>query len=220
MFRFTSGSLLRGPSMRKSKGLGFGLVVLLFLLVTSCAKPPEAELSAAEADLDRAKQGEAQAYAPSELRAAEDSLAAARNEVDRQNAKFALFRNYGEAEKKALAAQEAARMAAEAAVKNKELMREEAEKTLVQAQETIASVREMFDSRAGKRLMRAKGQREAVMEIKAELDAIEANLENIGQAQVEERFNDASRMAKEAFNKAESLRQEVAGAIEKMTAGS
>ena len=219
MFANRCGSLKRSSSLTGG-GLGVVFLILTVLLVASCAKPPEAELSAAEADLDRARESEAPTYASVEMRAAEDSLAAARNEVDRQKAKFSLFRNYSDATEKILGAQETARAAAEAAVQNKERMRTEAAETLVQVQDTIAGVREMFDSRAGKRLTRAKGQREAVMEIKAELDAIEANLDNIRQSQTEERFNDAFRMATDSFNRADALRQEVAGAIEKMTAGS
>lgn len=196
-----------------------GVLVLLVLGLASCAKPPEQEMSAAQASIDQAKTKEAAEYATDELRAAEDSLAAARSEVDRQNAKFALFRNYKLAKAKALAASQAGAAAADAAVKNKEIARQDAEKSLADAQAAIASVRQLLDSPAGKKLVRAKEARQAIEQIKTELDATEASLENVKQAQAQEKFKNAARMAKDAAAKANQLGTEVQSAIDKMTGG-
>jgi hypothetical protein len=177
-------------------------------------------MSAAEVEIERAKAAGAEAYALEELQAARDSLAMARSEVDRQNAKFFLFRNYGGAKEKALAAQAAARQAADAAVSNKELRRAEAETTLAEVQQVIADVREIFDSPVGQRMRRAKGQRQAVEQIIAEVDAVEASLENVRQAQLEERYADAARIATEQLNKVRELHQEVQEAVDVITGGS
>jgi hypothetical protein len=195
-----------------------GVLVLLVLGLASCAKPPEAEMSAAQASIDQAKQKEAVEYAANELRAAEDSLSAAKSEVDRQTAKFALFRNYKVAKAKALAADQAGKAAADAAVKNKELARQDAEKSLADAQQAIANVRTMLDSPQGKKLLRAKEARQAIEQIKTELDATEASLENVKQAQAQEKFKNAARMAKDAAAKAQQLGAEVQAAVDKMGA--
>src|SRR5262245_39773604 len=52
-------------------------LVATTLLVTACAKVPQAELDAAQAALDKARAAEAEKYAADTWRAASDSLAAA-----------------------------------------------------------------------------------------------------------------------------------------------
>jgi len=219
MSEIMSGSLRRTSPRRFTLAVWSGVLVLLVLGLASCAKPPEAEMSAAQAAIEQAKSKEAAEYAATELKAAEDSLAASRSEVDRQNAKFALFRSYKVAKAKALAAQTAGNTAAEAAVKNKEIARQDAEKSLADAVQAIADVRALLDSPQGKKLMRAKEARQAIEQIKTELDATEASLENIRMAQSQEKFKPAARMAKEAASKARSLGSEVQAAVDKMTGG-
>ncbi len=219
MSEIMSGSLRRSSPRRFTLAVWSGVLVLLVLGLASCAKPPEAEMSAAQAAIDQAKVKEAGEYAATELKAAEDSLAACRSEVDRQNAKFALFRSYKVAKAKALAAQTAGNTAAEAAVKNKEIARQDAEKSLADAVQAVADVRALLDSPQGKKLMRAKEARQAIEQIKTELDATEASLENIRMAQSQEKFKPAARMAKEAASKARSLGSEVQAAVDKMTGG-
>lgn len=220
MFGIRSTSLEDKRSRKVALVLWSVVLILMVLVLASCAKPPETELDAAEAELSRAQDVEAPVYAAADYRAAMDSLDAARNEVDRQSAKFALFRNYGAAKEKAIAAGEAARRAAEAAAGNKEEMQEEAERTLAEAQQAIADVREKLDSDLGKRLARAKGQRQAINQIRAELDAREAVLEEVRQAQLEERYADAARMARGALSDVKGHDEEVSRAIAKMTEGS
>lgn len=219
MSEIMSGTLRRTSPRRFTLAVWSGVLVLLVLGLASCAKPPEAEMSAAQAAIDQAKTKEAGEYAATELKAAEDSLAACRSEVDRQNAKFALFRSYKVAKAKALAAQTAGTVAADAAVKNKDIARQDAEKSLADAVQAIADVRALLDTPQGKKLMRAKEARQAIEQIKTELDATEASLENIRMAQSQEKFKPAARMAKEAASKARSLGSEVQAAVDKMTGG-
>lgn len=216
MSEIMSGSVRRTSPRRFTLAVWSGVLVLLVLGLASCAKPPEAEMSAAQAAIDQAKTKEAAEYAATELKAAEDSLAAARSEIDRQGAKFALFRSYKVAKAKALAAQTAGTAAADAAVKNKEIARQDAEKSLADAMQAIVDVRALLDSAPGKKLMRAKEARQAIEQIKTELDATEASLENVRTAQAQEKFKPAARMAKDAAAKARSLGSEVQAAIDKM----
>jgi hypothetical protein len=197
-----------------------GLLLLLVLLLASCSKAPDAEISAAEVAIERASEVDAESYAVEELRAAEDSLAVARSEIDRQNAKFFLFRNYGTAKEKALAAEQAARQAADAAVANKDLRREEAERILADVQQKISDCREILEGPMGQRMMRAKGQRQDVEQIQADLNVIEANLDLVKENQLNERYADAARIAKERLIEVEKLHQELQSAVDKMTGGS
>ncbi len=208
-------------SARKPLALAMwsGVLLLLVLGLASCAKPPEAEMAMAQTAIDQAKQSEAAEYAAAELRAAEDSLAAATSEIDRQSAKFALFRSYKVAKAKALAAEAAGKVAADAAVKNKEIARQESEANLAAVQQAIADVRALMDSPEGKRLMRAKEARQAIEQIKTEIDATEASLEQIRQTHAQEKYKMAARMGADAKAKIANLTTEVQNAIDKMTGG-
>jgi hypothetical protein len=95
-------------------------LVLIGLMAAGCGKPPEVEMQSAQTALNDAKTAEAGTYAPTELDAASDSLAAAQAEVEKQNSKFALFRNYKEAARLYSAAQTSAEAAKQAAGVNKE----------------------------------------------------------------------------------------------------
>jgi hypothetical protein len=207
----------RGVRLPRVSALWFGILVLLLMGVASCAKPPEMEIQAAQAALDQAKVKEATEYASAEYRAAADSLTAANAEIDRQKAKFALFRSYKNATQKALSAKTAAEQAATAAVRNKELARQEAEAALATAVQEIADTRALIDSDLGKRLMRAKEAKQALTQIVADLDAAEATLANVREGIGNERYRVATSMGNEAVAKVQQLRSEVQTAIDKMT---
>ena len=72
--------------------------MLLFALLAGCAEAPKQAIDATNAALEAAKAAEADRYAADLFNAAKDSLAAAMTEVENQNAKFALTRNYGRAQ--------------------------------------------------------------------------------------------------------------------------
>lgn len=195
-----------------------GLVLLL--VVASCAKPPQVEIDSAAASIEAAKGKEAMEYAPTEYRAAMDSLNAAQAEINTQAGKFALFRNYKVARRQALAAQAAGQAAADAAVKNKQLAKAEAERTLGSAVQAIADARALLDSPAGKKLMRAKEAKEAVQQIILELNTTESSLDNVRNEIAGEKYKVAVRLAQASLNKANGLRQELEDAVLKMTGGS
>jgi hypothetical protein len=78
--------------MRYLKAL---IPLILVLGLVTCAKPPQADIDAAKASVDTvAKNADVTAYAPNSLKAAQDSYAKLKAEVDAQAAKGALSRNY------------------------------------------------------------------------------------------------------------------------------
>lgn len=97
------------------------------LALMGCAKPPETEMAAAQNALDEASASEAAKYAASEWTKAQSALNAAQNEVDAQNARFALFRDYEKAQMLLADATDQAQKTREAAVAGKEQARQEAQ---------------------------------------------------------------------------------------------
>jgi len=83
------------------------LLVALALLgvVAGCSKAPEAEMQAGEESLNKAQLAEAQDYAPAIYQQALDSLNAAKVEIQKQDGKFSLFRDYDRAKELLTSAQ-------------------------------------------------------------------------------------------------------------------
>src|SRR5262249_53685211 len=64
------------------------LAVLVLCAVVGCAKPPQDEVNAAQAEMDRARQANADTWAPTEAKAAEEAMTAARGEISARNGKW------------------------------------------------------------------------------------------------------------------------------------
>ena len=87
------------------------LVVAVPLAAAGCAQPPQAQIDAANAAMQKATAAGAADYAPEALAAASDAQAKLDAEVKAQSGSFALMRSYGETTKLAAAASEAPRPA-------------------------------------------------------------------------------------------------------------
>ena len=94
------------------------MLVLAFL--AGCAEAPKQAIDATNAAMEAAKAAEADRYAADLFNAAKDSLNAAMAEVENQNAKFALMRNYGRAQQVLDGALAAFNSAKDAAATNKQ----------------------------------------------------------------------------------------------------
>ncbi len=103
------------------------LLLLGLAMVAGCAKPPQAEIDAANAALQSAKAAEAAEYAPASLREAESAVAAMNAEVEAQAKKFALTRSYKQAATLAANAKAAGDKAAADAAAGKEKAKADAE---------------------------------------------------------------------------------------------
>jgi hypothetical protein len=104
------------------------LAILAALLsLTSCAKPPQAEIDAARAALDVAsRNADLVIYAPDALRAAQETLAQLESEIAAQAKRSALSRAYEQTKSLALKAASDAREAAENAASAKQQIAREA----------------------------------------------------------------------------------------------
>lgn len=100
-------------------------------VAVGCAKPPQDEISATQAEMDRARQTQADTWAPNELKAADEAMTAAQAEISTQNEKW--IKNYDKAKELLTKAKEDAARAAEAAVANREQAKLDADAALLAA---------------------------------------------------------------------------------------
>ncbi len=151
--------------MKKSRNL-FGLAILIIAIITSCAKPPQAEIDAAKAAIDSVKVQGADIYVPEAFNAMQDSLNAALEKIEAQKSK--LFKKYGVAKEQLVAV---AAMAKDVQAQN------ETRKTEIKA--AIEVLKAEIDSvnAVNKQLVvkapKGKGGSMAIMAIKNDITAVD-----------------------------------------------
>ena len=204
----------RGVRVSRSALLLMSAAVILAIGVSSCAKPPQMEKDQATASIDKAKQMEAPEYAPNDLKAAQDSLAAADAEVNTQQGKFALFRSYKKAKALYLSAQQLGQTAADNAVKNKAQAKADAEAAVDAAKKSIADARTLLASKDVMALKRGKETREQLKQIETEINSIDSSLSQVTALQQQEKYKQALAMAKSANDNAQAKISEVNQALE------
>lgn len=129
--------------MRTNKMFLAGGLLVLAVVFAGCAKPPEMEMNSAKSALDDARNtAQADKWAPGEFQAAKSSLDAANAEVEAQNQRFALMRNFDKAKEGFVKAKADAESAKQAAIANKEAARNQANEKLQAATAAIEAARE------------------------------------------------------------------------------
>lgn len=99
--------------------------------VVACAKAPQGDITAVQAEVDMAKAAQADVWAPNEFQAADQAMSAATAEVTTQDQKW--FKNYDKAKELLARAKDEATKAAAAATANKEQARMDAETGIADA---------------------------------------------------------------------------------------
>jgi hypothetical protein len=152
--------------MKKSKNL-FGVAILIVAIITSCAKPPQTEIDAANAAADSVKAMGADVYVPDAYNAMQDSLKAAMESIEAQKSK--LFKKYTIAKEKLVAI---TAMAKDVQAKNEARKIEiKAEIDLLKAAtDSINSVNKKLVAKAPK----GKGENMAIMNIKSDISNVDA----------------------------------------------
>jgi hypothetical protein len=186
--------------------------VLIFALafMAGCAKPPQQEMDAAKAALEAAKTAEADRYVADKFKAAQDSLDAAMVEVENQNSKFALTRNYGRAQALLQSAVAAANAAAGEAAAAKEAARTAAEGLTQQLQTSIASAKELLT-----KAPKGKEGRAALEMIQNDIAGVEASLADISTATANGDYLTARDKAQAGLDKINGIIEELNNAISK-----
>lgn len=129
------------------------LVVLALLLAGCSSRPDNSEIEAIQAEIERARQADAEVWAPDELRTAEEALNAALTAIAAEEGKW--FKSYDRATEFLARAREEATGAVEAAVAAKARARADAESTITAAEGVIAEARSRLDSASPGRASRA-----------------------------------------------------------------
>src|SRR5262245_59772947 len=82
------------PIMKRT-ALLLTLAASVVFVAVGCAKPPQDDIAATQAEMDKARQAQAETWAPNELKAADEAMNAAQTEINAQNEKW--FKNYDKA---------------------------------------------------------------------------------------------------------------------------
>jgi len=186
------------------------LAVPMVVWLAGCDKPPEEQMTATKAAVDGAVQAEAAKYAAPELARLQDSLKTALAEVERQNARFFILRNYDQAKQTLTWTGSNAPVVAQTSKANKEKLR-------AATAEAIRVAETAVDSAAATLANAPRGK-----ESKADLEAMEADVTSmragIDEAKAgltAEDFNKAKAKAQEVQGRAAQLQTEVQGIITK-----
>jgi len=124
------------------------------LLLAGCSSRPDgSEIEAVQAELERARQAEAEVWAPDELRAAEEALNAALNAIAAQEGKW--FKSYDSARELLSRARDEAGSASEAAIAGKARARADAEATITAAEGVLGEARSRLEAAPAGRASRA-----------------------------------------------------------------
>lgn len=200
--------------MRKRIALSLVAAVALLGLVAGCAKAPDpAQIDAVKAAVQAAKAAEADRYVPAIYNAANDSLNAALAEIEKQNAKFALFRKYGVATHLLQVAEEKAKEAVQAVEGKKEEVKNEATSLIQQGTDAVTQAKKLFA-----KAPRGKEGRQALVLIKSDISTVENTLAEAKAAMDKGDYLTARDKAKAVLDKANSLISELQEVISKKAA--
>jgi len=186
-------------------------VACVLLIASGCAQPPSEQISAAEQAVKDAQASGAAIYVADDYAKLEGTLAAIKKEVAEQEAKFALFRDYGKVDQLVSTAKtDADRVKAEAVKKM-----EEAKTAAVQAQRVAQdSVKATLDlvakAPAGK-------DRAAVEAIKTDAEALKASLVDVQMAIDKADYVGAHSKAKAIHDKSQAVSHEIETAMAKVS---
>ena len=190
------------------KNFAFIAILAATVLVAGCAKPPQEQIEATQTALQTADAAEADVYVMELYQAAQDSFAAAQAEIEVQNAKNSLTRDYDRANALLASAMETATQAEQTVADRKEEMRATNEGLFVSLEESLTNLGTLMA-----RAPRGKDGALALAAIQVDVDLVRQSLETARTAQMEGDFLTANQIATQALQKASSLQTELETAI-------
>ncbi len=196
--------------MRKSLWMLL-LIVGAGLIFAGCASAPTAEINATKSAISAAQTEDVQTYAPESLKAAEDELNNALAEVEAQNAKFAMSRDYKKASELLKSAKDAAEKAVADAQAAKTKCKADAEALIAALPQTIADAKAALA-----KAPRGKDTKADLEAMQNDLKLAEESLNEANQAMGQEKFKEALTKATSAKEKATAIIDQVRQAQEKV----
>jgi hypothetical protein len=190
--------------------LALSFAISIVLLLAGCASAPTAEVTATKAAITEAQTDDVQTYAPDSLTAAQNDLNKATAEIQTQDNKFFLSRDYKQATEMLKSAKDLAEKAKADAQSNKM-------KTKADAEALIASLPPQMDE-AKKALAKAPRGKDTKADLEAmqnDLKVAEESIAEATTAMTGEKFKDALAKATSAKEKIASVIDQVKAAQEK-----
>ena len=191
------------------KYLRFIFLSIAILGLLACAKPPQAEIDAANAALTEAKNAEAEIYAPDSLKAAQTAIADMQAELDVQQGKFALFRSYEKAKELANAAKQAGEKAKSDAEAKKQQVKAEAETLMNEVKTALNEANDLM-----KKAPKGKGSKADIEALQADLGTVQPMIDQAQASFDAGKFMDAKTKLEEAKAKVSSVKDAINQAIE------
>lgn len=185
-------------------------LVLSLVLVSGCAKAPQQAVDDANAALAAAKQAEADRYLVDEFKAAQDSLNAAVAEIEAQNSKFALTRNYDKASKLLASATALANQITSQVDAKKEEVKAAASQLFTDLQTGLTEAKDLL-----KKAPKGKEGREVLDAIQGELTTVENSLVEVTDLLNRGDFISAKDKLMAGLQKVNSVKEELNQAIAK-----
>jgi hypothetical protein len=171
-----------------------------------CAKVPQAEIDSAKAAVASAKSAEADKYAIVEFSAAQDSLKAGLDEVEKQQAASAIGRNFDKAKASLTAAVTIAGSAKTHAATGKVSAKSEADTLAVQAAAASIEVKTLLDKAPKSKDPQAKASMEAIQN---DFKNINASIDEAKQALSDGNYADARIKLSFVMTKLDSMKAEL-----------
>ncbi|HZI95273.1 MAG TPA: hypothetical protein VFE84_13585 [Patescibacteria group bacterium] len=190
--------------------LASGLLVLA-VVFAGCAKPPETEMKDAQASLEDARNtAQADKWASAEYQTAKTSLDNANAEVEAQNQRFSLMRNFDKAKEMFAQAKADAAKAKQAAVANKETAKNEANTKLQEATTAIQAARDALTKAPV-----TKDTRADIQLFTSDLDGLDQSLGEVRNMISSEDYTGASSKAATVTQQANDIATKLTEAAEK-----
>ena len=198
---------------RKKLLLASGLIAVA-VLFSACAKPPEVEIKDATAAVEEIRTSvQADKWAPTEYAALKSSLDAAQAEVDTQNQKFALMRNYDKAKQMYTDVKAQADKVRTQAIANKEAAKQEANTRLQEASAAIAAAREALT-----KAPKTKDTRADIQLFTSDIDGLDASISEVNTMISSEDYKGAAAKAAAITQSANDIAMKLNEAAEKAAA--
>jgi hypothetical protein len=186
-------------------------VALVVLAAVACAKAPQEDIDAAKAELDKARQAQADTWAPNDFQAANEAWSAADAEIQAQNQKF--MKNYDKAKELLATAKEDAAKATTAAAANKEQAKKDAEASIAAADTALQTAEGNL-----KVAPVTKDSKADLALFKSDLETLKGTLEQAKQSMSSEDYKKALESANSVKDKATSIADQLEEAKKKRSA--
>jgi len=186
------------------------MMFCLVVLLASCASVPQQDVDAAKAAVQAAKDAQADKYAAAALQSADDLTNQINTEIETQNAKFALFRNYDKVKELVNQAKAAGEKAKADAIAGKEAAKKDAEASLAAAQQAVAAAKEILP-----KAPKGKDTKAEIEAMTADVAGMETAVTDVQSQISKEQFLEAAAKAKSIKEKADGVTAQVQAAIDK-----